>query len=303
MYFNLSGEKNIYICIKISKSDCFMFFLMVRYKQITVSINKLIDKRDERKKTTNRFLTLIIFSKWYDLFFFQFKESAYSLMNLKTLNELNQDILIKETSELSFLRYGKIININLFEPYIQYLDQHTHIPKTLNQYIADDPLIHEVFKKPPLLDDIFGDMPLEYGYVNGNNSYLNALEFHPSPEINIAITPLVLMLGHTEDIKDFAYDVSQLEAFYVPANTAIVIYPTTLHFSPCKVSDDGFKCGVILPYGTNMAFISAEDKKKWNDPLLYKTNKRLLAHPDNKTLLDLGAYPGLQGKNIKIEYK
>jgi hypothetical protein len=52
-----------------------MFFLMVRYKQITVSINKLIDKRDERKKTTNRFLTLIIFSKWYDLFFSNLKKA------------------------------------------------------------------------------------------------------------------------------------------------------------------------------------------------------------------------------------
>jgi hypothetical protein len=224
-------------------------------------------------------------------------------MNLKTLKTLNHDIAIKEITDPSFLRYGKIIDISIFESYIKYLKQKTSIPSTLNLYIADDPKIHEVFPWHPLLHDIFGEIPLEYGYVNGNNSLLNALEFHPSAEINITATPLVLMLGHTEDIKDLSYDVSHLEAFYLPENTAIVIFPTTLHFSPCKVSDEGFKCGVILPYGTNMAFIPKEEKERLNDPLLYKTHKWLLAHPENKTALDLGAYPGLKGKNIKIEYK
>lgn len=224
-------------------------------------------------------------------------------MNLQTLKALNKDIVIKDIHDPAFLRYGKVIPFSIFESYANYLYQHTSVPETLNQYIADDPKIHDVFTRHSLLKDIFEDIPLEYGYVNGNNSLLNALEYHPSAEINIAITPLVLMLGHIEDITHLSYDVSHLEAFYIPANTAIVIFPTTLHFSPCKVSDEGFKCGVILPYGTNMAFIPKEEKIRLNDPLLYKTHKWLLAHPENKTALDLGAYPGLKGKNIKIEYK
>lgn len=224
-------------------------------------------------------------------------------MNLKTLQSLNKSMTIKEVTDPSFLRYGKILPFSEFMGYAHYLEKKTHIPETLNLYVADDPNIHSTLPKNQLLDEIFGDIPLEYGYVNGNNSHLNALEFHPSPEINIAITPLVLMLGHTDDMHNHIYDVELLEAFLIPAGYALVIYPTTLHFSPCKVSDEGFKCGVILPYGTNMAFISEEEKIKHQDPLLFKTNKWLLAHPENQKLLELGAYPGLKGKNIEIEYK
>lgn len=224
-------------------------------------------------------------------------------MDIKTLKALNKDIEIKEVSDPSFLRYGQTLPFSIFETYANYLEEHTRIPEVMNQYIADDQNIHSLFPKHPLLNDVFGDVALEYGYVNGNNSHLNALEFHPSSEINITTTPLVLMLGHTEDINDCTYNVAKLEAFLIPAHTAVAIFPTTLHFSPCKVSDSGFKCGVILPYGTNMEMISAEEKIKRHDPLLYKTLKWLIAHPDNKNLVDLGAFPGLKGKNIKIEYK
>ena len=235
--------------------------------------------------------------------FFEHKRKRLLNMNLETLKKLNQDITIKPIYDLSFLKYGKVLPFSLFEDYAAYLEQETKIPQTLNQYIADDPHLHTLFKVSPLINDIFDHASLEFGYVNGNNSSLNALEFHPSAEINIAITPLVLMLGHANDIKDLTYDVNRLEAYYIPARTAIVINSHVLHFSPCKVSDEGFKCGVILPYGTNMAFVSPEEKIRLNEPLLYKTNKWLLAHPDNQTLLDLGAYPGLKGKNINIEYK
>lgn len=224
-------------------------------------------------------------------------------MDINTLQALNKDLMIKDISDPAFLTYGRILPFSIFEDYHHYLDQKTSIPEVLNQYIADDQNIHNIFPKHTILSDIFGDVSLEFGYVNGHNLYLNALEFHPSPEINISVTPFVLFLGHTKDIKDYTYDIHNIEVFFIPAHTAMVIYPTTLHFSPCKVSDEGFKCGVILPYGTNMDMISAEEKIKRSDPLLYKTYKWLIAHPDYKNLIHLGAYPGLIGKNLKIEYK
>ena len=224
-------------------------------------------------------------------------------MNLSILKTLNPTIDLRDIHDPAFSMYGKVIDWNDFTLYAEYLSQQTKVPETLNQYIADDPKIHELSMNEDILKNIFGEMKLQYGYVNGNNSTLNALEWHPSPEINLALTPLVLLLGQTKDIKDHHYDVKRIQAFYLPSNTAIIIYPTTLHFSPCKVSEDGFKCGVILPYGTNMAFTSPEEKLEKQDPLLFKTNKWLIAHPLNKTLCDLGAYPGLTGENLNVIYK
>jgi len=132
---------------------------------------------------------------------------------------------------------------------------------------------------------------------------LNALEYHHCPEVDLALTPLVLMLGQIQDIDDGKYDVKHIKAFYIPEKTVVLLYPTTLHFSPCKVSDEGFKCGVILTHGTNMLFTTPEEKRQTNDKLRFKTNKWLIAHPENKTLLDLGAFPGLIGENLMIQYK
>ena len=224
-------------------------------------------------------------------------------MNLDTLKTLNPTIDIKAIHDPAFSIYGQVIDWKDFLAYQRYLEENTQVPETLNQYIADDPKIHELVMNEALFKEIFGHTQLQYGYVNGNNSMLNALEWHPSPEINLALTPLVLLLGQTKDINDHHYDVKRIQAFYLPAQTAIIIYPTTLHFSPFKVSDEGFKCGVILPYGTNMTFTSKEEKIEKQEPLLFKTNKWLIAHPDNKTLLDLGAYPGLTGENLKVIYK
>jgi len=96
--------------------------------------------------------------------------------------------------------------------------------------------------------------------------------------------------------------VNKLIAFYVPENTAIEIYPNILHFSPCKVKESGFKCGVVLPYGTNVDFCKIEKPVYDEDLYLLKTNKWLLNHKDNKRFADLGAYEGLIGKNIEIIY-
>lgn len=224
-------------------------------------------------------------------------------MTLKKLQSLNPKIEILDITDPAFASYGKIIDSFSFADYMNYLDKQTIIPATFNQYIANDTKLWNYIKYPLDLQPIFGDVQLQYGYVNGNNSHLNALEFHPSPEINLALTPLVLMLGLTQDIQDNHYDVQKLKAFFIPANTAVILNATTLHFSPCKVTDEGFKCGVILPYGTNMAFVTEAEKIIAHQPLLFKTNKCLIAHPDNINLINLGAFPGLVGENLMIQYK
>ena len=176
------------------------------------------------------------------------------------------------------------------------------IPERGNKYIAhDEKFMLSINDFSPYVD-AFGNMPIQFGYVNGNNSPLNALEYHKSSEINIAATPMVLLLGRSSDIQDNTYDSSRLEAFFIPENSIIEIYAGVLHFSPCRVTEQGFRCGVILPRNTNTEFINAKNNGILENKLLFKTNKWLLSHVENKTLIEKGAHPGITGENYKIKF-
>ncbi len=221
---------------------------------------------------------------------------------LTLLREKNPSLKLYSVLDPSFQSFGKVLDMNDFIQLSKYMNTKTTMPETANVYVAHDADFALSITNKDIYKDIYGDMPIEFGYVNGFNSQLNALEYHKSSEINVALTPLVLMLGHVSDIKDKKYDSSHLIAFYVPQNTAIEIYPKVLHFSPCKVLDSGFKCAVILPYGTNMNFIRPVSSYEEN-LYLFKTNKWLLAHQENKRMIDLGAYIGVTGINYEIFYK
>jgi hypothetical protein len=146
----------------------------------------------------------------------------------------------------------------------------------------------------------YGELPIQIGYCNGNNYLLNAVEYHRSSEINIAVTDLILLLGCQQDIEeDYTYDTSKIEAFFVPKGTMIEVYATTLHYAPCNANEEGFKCVVVLPKDTNLAL---EDKieKYGEDALLFAKNKWLIGH--NETDLgEQGAFIGLKGKNISLK--
>ncbi len=99
---------------------------------------------------------------------------------------------------------------------------------------------------------MFGELPIEIGYCNGNNYALDALEYHRSSEVDIAVTDLIIMVGMQQDItEDFQYDTSKVELFRVPAGTAVELYATCLHYAPCNANPDGFRCVIVLPKGTN----------------------------------------------------
>ncbi|MGL6023006.1 MAG: DUF4867 family protein, partial [Cetobacterium sp.] len=134
-------------------------------------------------------------------------------------------------------------------------------------------------------------------------SFLNGLEYHKSSEINVAVTDLVLLLAKTTEIKESELDSSVVKAFLLPRGMAVELYSTTMHFAPCKVSNDGFKCIVILPKETNTD-ISLEDKDilTEEDKFLFKRNKWLLVHGDKQDLIAKGAFHGISGENLEIKF-
>ena len=145
-------------------------------------------------------------------------------------------------------------------------------------------------------DSLYGGMPIQIGYCNGNNHKLNGLEYHRDSEVNIAVTDLILLIGSEQDIENGKYDTSKVEAFLVPTGTVIEVYATTLHYAPCNANDGGFKCVVALPKGTNTD-IEKRAPKTEEDKMLFARNKWLLMHPE---AAEEGQYVGLVGENICV---
>ncbi len=152
---------------------------------------------------------------------------------------------------------------------------------------------------------VYGGLPIQIGYCNGHNNKLNAVEYHRNSEINVAVTDMILLLGLLPDVKreknedgevNYSYDTSRIQAFLVPAGTVVEMYETTLHYAPCSASDEGFRCVVILPRGTNTDIdfaLTGVDE----DKLMTAKNKWLIAHEDAHIE---GAYNGLVGENIEL---
>jgi hypothetical protein len=220
-------------------------------------------------------------------------------MKLSELIGRNEGISIKEIHDGSFAPYGKVISAYDFSDLLNYMEKETVIPQEGNIYKASVTGLEEFPLKEKLENGFYGEMPIQIGYCNGRNSNLNGLEYHIGSEINVAATDLVLMLGRLQDIVHDQYRSGDVEAFFVTKGTAIQLYETTLHFSPCKTASEGFKCIVILPRGTNEPLKS--DKAIYGDKFLFARNKWLLAHPDRKTLIEKGALPGITGENIELK--
>ena len=201
---------------------------------------------------------------------------------------------IKKVNSKDFNVYGKIINLKNSNELIEAMEN-TPLPEDVI-YVPSDKVLEELDTYKQMSKSVYGDMPVQIGYCNGHNQKLNALEYHRSSEIDIAITDLILLIGRQQDIqKDYTYDTSNVEAFFVPKGTGVELYATTLHYAPCGIDGSGFKCVVVLPKGTNYEVTPISDEGE--DKLLMATNKWLIAHKDAHIA---GAFEGLKGKNIEV---
>ena len=204
---------------------------------------------------------------------------------------------ILKVTDAEFKTYGKVLEGYDMTDLLKAME---HAPLPLDEVIYE-PSIEEL-EGQKIADEMkeraYGGLEIQIGYCNGNNKKLNAVEYHRSSEINVAVTDLVLLIGSQQDITDdFTYDTSKIEAFLVPAGTGIEVYATTLHYAPCNVQDGGFQCVVVLPAGTNTD-LTFETAKTGEDSLLTAKNKWLIAHEDAAIE---GAVNGLRGENITID--
>lgn len=222
-------------------------------------------------------------------------------MTLERLNQVN-DVPVLSVTDPAFASYGRIVAGYDLSGLISYMENHTEIPESGNIYTASVPEMEQDPAVDQIQSVLYGGMPVEVGYCNGRNTTYNGFEYHKGSEINVAVTDFMLVLGHTWLIRDNTYRVEDAQVFFVEKGTAIEMYQTTLHLSPCRVSDEGFKGIVILPRGTNTPLQSRRETGDPESRLLLQTNKWVIAHPEREPLIRQGAFPGLLGENKELHY-
>lgn len=208
---------------------------------------------------------------------------------------------VRSVSDEHFRSFGKVITDYDFSELLGYMESSTTIPEEGNVYVPSVEEMERTRVYEELKNHLYGGMEIQIGYCNGRNSTMNGFEYHRGCEVNIAVTDQALFLGHTWDMKNLTYNQEDAEIFYVKKGQAIQLHETTLHLSPCKVHENGFKTVVVLLRGTNTPLENMEQKTE-EDRILLMKNKWIIAHKDRTPLISRGAYPGLKGENVYLNY-
>lgn len=220
---------------------------------------------------------------------------------LERLNERN-DVPVYSVTDDIFRSFGRVLEGYDFSKLMEYMEMHSQIPEEGNVYVASVPEMEAFSIKRELESTVYGGMPIQIGYCNGKNETYNGFEYHKGSEINLAVTDFMLVLGHSYDIVNNTYDVSQATVFFVPKGCAIEMYQTTLHLSPLRVCEEGFKGVVVLPKGTNTPLEKEECGRDSEQQLLLQRNKWVIAHPTREPLIKQGAHPGVTGENKRLRF-
>ena len=215
---------------------------------------------------------------------------------LTILREKNPGIPFYSVLDPEFRPFGRVIEMDA-SSLIEEADK-VEMPEAGSKYVPDLPALEALPIFDVVKNDLRGQGSCQIGYCWGYSSMLNCLEYHRASEHNIAVTDMVLLLAQQQDMEGLDLSCDKITAFYFPKGTVIEVYATTLHFCPCQVEDEGFKCIVVLPRGTNTgkpAITPRNEEDQW----LLARNKWLLAHPESSEAAE-GAYVGLRGENIDI---
>ena len=217
---------------------------------------------------------------------------------LNMLREKNPELKLFSVLDPEFRRYGRVLEADTAE--LAAALAATPIPDSGNSYRASVPELEAVGLMEKLARVCFGAMPIEAGYCNGRGYKLNAMEYHKCSEVNFTTTGLVLLLALPEQLDDGRLDSADVVGFYLPAGVLAEIFPLVLHFAPCRVTEDGFRCLVVLEKGTNEALDHVDTAAPGEEKLLWMRNKWMTCHPDSPQR-EKGAFVGIRGENLSLK--
>jgi hypothetical protein len=216
---------------------------------------------------------------------------------LGQLQELNPQIRIYPVVDKKFARYGKVHQGFQFPGLREVSLNAFPVSAPGGGYVRTLDALEVHSEAAILRNQILGQMDGEIGVCWGHNHQLGGLEWHSCHEVNIAASPLVLLLADLRDTEDNRLDANKVEAFFLDTGDTVEIFSTNMHLAPSEVQT-GFNCLVVLPRGTNYPLDGGVEKK---DPALFAKNKWLIAHEENKRLIDRGAPRGIYGPNWEIK--
>ncbi len=205
---------------------------------------------------------------------------------------------LKKVTDKEFARYGRVLSGYDFTDLFASLSR-LDIPDAGIVYEASVKALEDQTVFGEMRDRGFGGMPIQVGYVGGNQKILNCLEYHKTSEFNLALDDVVLVLGTEPEIQDGKFDTALCQAFLVPAGCGVELFATTLHYAPMNIRDGGYRVACVLPRGTNYAKPSIQIQTD-EDKMCAGSNKWLMAHKDAPEAAQ-GSYVGLVGENIRLD--
>lgn len=217
---------------------------------------------------------------------------------LQHLRQVNPNLKLCSVLEPAFAPYGRVLPLADADSLAEAM-RRTEIPAQGNLYRAS---VAELEAQPAigaLERTVYGGMPIQAGFCNGRGFRLNAEEYHKCSEVNFSTTGLVLLLALPSDLKHRHLDSSDVVGFFLPPETAVEIYPRVLHFAPCRISESGFNCLVVLTRGTNEPLVQVDSSAAGEEGLLWARNKWLICHPDSPQA-EKGAFLGITGENLSL---
>ena len=208
---------------------------------------------------------------------------------------------IQSVFDEAFRLYGNVVEGYDFAPLVETMRQVCDAPDDHVIYSPSISALEELSVFSQMSNRFYGGMPIQIGCCSGFNRMLNCLEYHRDSEVNIAADDVVLLLAPLQKVENGVLDTAEVEAFLLPAGTAVQFYETTLHYAPCLPAhaQAAFRVAVVLPRGTNTQKPEITPQNA-EDRLLWACNKWLIAHPDTNEAKS-GAFVGLTGENIMVK--
>ena len=101
-------------------------------------------------------------------------------------------MIFNSVGSQQFRQYGRVITEYDLTDILERMEQ-TPLPEDVvyvrkDAYLEESPLYSEMKSR------MYGESNIQFGYCNGHNDKLNALEYHRSSEVNIAVTDMILLL-------------------------------------------------------------------------------------------------------------
>lgn len=172
-----------------------------------------------------------------------------------------------------FHTYGNVITTKNIDPLLKYLKDEITLPHDRIEYVRSDERLNHHAAVSDIQRQIYGNMPVQAGYVCGINTTQDGFEYHQGSEVIIAASDFFLFLGKREFMQDDTFNGELAQPFFVPKKSVIELYSTTLHYCPISINAQPFSAAIILLDGTN------EDIHDENKPaMLSKRNTWFIAH-------------------------